>query len=656
MRISRLELRNYRQFRNADISFDRRAGVDLHVFIGRNTAGKTNILNAINWCLYADEPHVTSQYQGLEVPNLIAIADASGEKDISVIVELTVQSENRDYHAFRREHIYRVYDNQKPILLHKFFQARFTGEDENTVILKDEKAAEHVQRFVPKDIREFFFFDGERLDNYFREMAGQKINHAIFQIAQIDLLARVNRKLGELQRDLEKQAARLSPALEDIRNRLEKAKQEQEEIKSRLDKCETQLRHADEEATKYAKKLNGMPIVEHLEAERKSIENQLEGLQRIQGDKEKEKGEVLFEFGLLLNLHEALNNAVNIIDIKTKAREIPPAINAEILEEAIQTNRCVVCGSELSESSKECVKELLKEVSLSSDIADELHRIEGPLRIMVDKTTQYSSQIAKVSKELGRLQGQIDELCQRREEINNELAGYKVDEVRHAQAMRTEYEQAARKLREDRGRLKASRDDKDSEVEDLQKKLHTELKAERAAEELQLQIEVCSHAQEAASKAELEVMTMTREFIEQKTSKTFMELVWRSATYEGVTINEDYQISVHHSMGYDALGTLSAAERELLALSFTLALHEISGFDGPLIIDTPVARVSDKHRENFAQALLRVSKGDKQIILLFTPDEYSSSISRYLDEKAASRREIRLKQSEKESTVEEITV
>ena len=60
----------------------------------------------------------------------------------------------------------------------------------------------------------------------------------------------------------------------------------------------------------------------------------------------------------------------------------------------------------------------------------------------------------------------------------------------------------------------------------------------------------------------------------------------------------------------------------MLALAFTLSLHKISGFDGPIIIDTPVARVSDENRQNFGVALASVSL-QKQTILLFTPSEYS---------------------------------
>ena len=104
-------------------------------------------------------------------------------------------------------------------------------------------------------------------------------------------------------------------------------------------------------------------------------------------------------------------------------------------------------------------------------------------------------------------------------------------------------------------------------------------------------------------------------------------------------------------MGYPCLGSISAAERELLALSFTLALHKISGFDSPILIDFPVARVSDEHRQNMANIFSKISE-EKQIILLFTPAEYSAEISKPLDKLSSNKFNLRLSSDEKEAILE----
>ena len=97
-------------------------------------------------------------------------------------------------------------------------------------------------------------------------------------------------------------------------------------------------------------------------------------------------------------------------------------------------------------------------------------------------------------------------------------------------------------------------------------------------------------------------------------------------------------------------GSLSATEQMALAYAFTLAIHRASGKNCPLVIDSPLGRVSDDNRENMARALQEISQ-DKQIIMLFTPDEYSASV-RAMYDGSAEVRELSL--SEDESHVEGI--
>ena len=57
MKIFKIELENYRQYRNkriVELSTDDTR--NLNIILGPNGAGKTHLLNAVNWCLYGDEP------------------------------------------------------------------------------------------------------------------------------------------------------------------------------------------------------------------------------------------------------------------------------------------------------------------------------------------------------------------------------------------------------------------------------------------------------------------------------------------------------------------------------------------------------------------------------------------------------------------------
>ena len=121
--------------------------------------------------------------------------------------------------------------------------------------------------------------------------------------------------------------------------------------------------------------------------------------------------------------------------------------------------------------------------------------------------------------------------------------------------------------------------------------------------------------------------------MQNKTWYYFDSMIWKEQTFGKITIDDKYKINVYDKQGQKMTGSLSATEQMALAYAFTLAIHEASGINCPLIIDSPLGRVSDDNRKKMAQALLDVSK-NKQIIMLFTPDEYSEKVQEIYTETA----------------------
>ena len=59
------------------------------------------------------------------------------------------------------------------------------------------------------------------------------------------------------------------------------------------------------------------------------------------------------------------------------------------------------------------------------------------------------------------------------------------------------------------------------------------------------------------------------------------------------------------------------------------ALNQVSGFDVPIIIDTPLGRISSKPKAEIAKNLSEYLK-EKQVILLVTDEEYNSEVRKRL--------------------------
>lgn len=161
-------------------------------------------------------------------------------------------------------------------------------------------------------------------------------------------------------------------------------------------------------------------------------------------------------------------------------------------------------------------------------------------------------------------------------------------------------------------------------------------------EKVNLQAEYCKKCRNILRETRLELLDESRKEMELETFNTFTNLLWKKDAFMKVEILEDYKFRLLDNYGNQTLGSCSAAERALLALSFTLALQKVSMHDSLLFIDTPIGRVDEDNRINFIKTLCDISK-KKQVILTFTPTEYDNNVSSALIDKYSSFNELDIK-------------
>ena len=122
-----------------------------------------------------------------------------------------------------------------------------------------------------------------------------------------------------------------------------------------------------------------------------------------------------------------------------------------------------------------------------------------------------------------------------------------------------------------------------------------------------------------------EILDECRMAIQEETFEIFNNLIWKEDAFSKVEILENYSFRLLDKYGNQTLGSCSAAETALLALSFTLALQDVSKHDALLFIDTPIGRVGTQNRTNFMNTLMEIAK-NKQVILTFTTTEYDHNV------------------------------
>jgi len=656
MRITHLSLNNYRQFRNVNISFDKHTANDIHVIIGRNGSGKTNILNAINWCLYGEEPHLSKDSRQLPRLSLKALSETENEDEDrkKVHVAIAIQGEgDASWVMFEREEEYAVYkEGEKPRLMNTIFKVLASDERGNVKMIDEHEASSYVERFVPYGIKEFFFFDGERLDSYFRGATGQQISHAIFRISQVSILEDVEDKLQKVINDLTKDASKQYPSIEETKKELDWKNDDLKEIQRQMSECAKQITVAKEEADERRRNLSGIPDVEHLQKERDRLREQYTVKETAWKEKEREKANLLFEYGTLIPVYPTIIESLQIIKGKRERKEIPPTGDKALLESILTSEKCI-CGTDVIPGSEEekRVSRLLEDIKLSSDIGQALTFMENPLESFVTTLSEFKTNMQKITNEIKGHKEDGEDIDRRKREIDAQIVGYDVDKIRQWHEELQAYEKTHSENLQTQGILKKEKENLEKRIEELKQKLDSELQKVDKLKKVKKSIDFGAKASNIARGAIEAIMDDIRRKIRDETEKTFFELIWKKETFKEVVIDTGYDIHLIHRLGYECLGTVSAAERELLALAFILALHKSSGFDSPILIDTPVARVSDEQRENFAKVFLDINP-NKQIILLFTPAEYSYEVSKTLDDNASTRCNLVLSLDEQEARVE----
>ncbi|MCD4670737.1 MAG: AAA family ATPase [Actinomycetia bacterium] len=661
MRIKKIKFKNYRQLRETELNLEKNNSNDLHLVIGKNGTGKTNILNAVNWCFYNDEPNLTIEQQRLPILNTNVINDINKEsKYKEVSVEILMESDSIDY-SFTRTAVFIVSKTDKPInerAIHEStrFEIEVIDKDErgsNIRTYEYQDAEDFVENLIPKSVRDFYYFDGERLDNYFREATSKNIKHSIFILSQIELLERLDFRVGNILRDYTREAVDRNPAIEKFHNDISIIQNDLEEVDLEITECIHEINKAKDEIGKCNEKLTGLPNTRELEVSREQLKESKEHKTNRLKEKIEEKNNIIFEDGIKIMLFPVIRETLNIIKEKRKKNEIPPNIKSEVLEEIMEKGFCKVCGRELDKGSRIEITKLIKEKRIVSEVGHKLEDIEDYLRMFSNSIESYLPNLRKVSEDIKELNMDLEGIGNEITLIDKKLSGYNIKDINISINTRNVNEKLFTNKTEYLGVLKNRKKRNSIKLIGAEKLLEKELKKQDETLEVREKILFCKNLLNVLRKTKSKMIALTRKEIGEKTKEIFFDLIWKKGDFKDVFVDEDYMINLIDRYGNPCLGAISRAEKLLLSLSFTYALHDVSGFNSAFVIDTPVSPTDDLNRENLGKTFAQISK-EKQLLLLFIPTEYSAEISKTLDSVASNKFETRFSNETKETTLEAI--
>lgn len=264
MLLQTIELQNFRQFVNEKIDFSTDPERNVTLIIGENGTGKTTFAQAFFWCFYGE-----TDFSDKIILNRSVIEKMTPDQKETVRVAIRLTHGSAEYEIIRTQEYKKAYTN-RVTAANAVLNVQVKSADGNTRYLKPLECESTIQNILPKELANYFFFDGERIEKMSKEIAsGRKssgFSNAVVgltglkaTLAALDHLSptrttsvmgkltleysgdsdgkmqQLTKRIGELQDELERITVRLSEIDDEIESATTSRAQFEQDIKQFAD-------------------------------------------------------------------------------------------------------------------------------------------------------------------------------------------------------------------------------------------------------------------------------------------------------------------------------------------------------------------------------------------------------------------------------------
>jgi DNA sulfur modification protein DndD len=616
--LTRVSIKQFRAYEDVEVIFNEDKGVVL--MSGDNGSGKSTLLNAICWCLYADTPFYS-------VEDSDEIINKHAPQDSKITVQVEVKIDGNTY-VFERN----ATREAKGGVLN--VQREHNGNWEQ---LEPISGLDAVNKFLPKDIRHLFIFNGEQIAGIFKPDNDKGLKTSIYKVSELEILDKAKLHLATVEAEI------LNEITKSSRNQsqIDKLKQDriiteseifrkEEEIKifeTKIAANKVKFDELDEIASKTASaresKLLRDQLVENLE----EIDTTLKNL-------EFDKAEQLQQNFHKALLREEFTDYVKILEQAEKDSILPPPIKPEVTNKILESGICI-CGREVHDEEIKFIKaqheknENANELSYligalfiksktDDDISDSWYFLSETYKEIADKTKikeQLQKKIYEYNEILDKVNIEHDNPLARRNEILEEM------NVQRSAKTRSEVEL---------DRLRKTR----RETEDMLKKIIDKDDNTKALETKRLHVQKLID-QVSDLKAEME--ESIREKLTNSVSEIFFSIL-PNTVFKEIRIDSNYSLTLHSDDGREYLANnLSTGQAKALGLSLAYGLSKDMGYAStPMLIDNLYGDIKDTHFEDVTHMIEALSKNKQVVVMdlninkslpLFSPDSIKQTFT-----------------------------
>ena len=610
MKLLKLTLNNFGPyFGNQTLELDVSDSAPIILVYGENERGKTSLLRAIRWCLYAE---VHNQGGSLMDEREFANYDARDTKelfDVSVEIEFEDQGINSVLKRWMNVKENVLEDTRIEIISRGVDLRPYNGNP-----FSEKDIPEQISRMLHKDISDFFLFDGETLTRFEQRLRSAETSAALVRTSIEKVLGLPALQL--LSRDIEVLAADANKEVQ----RVAKKSAANGKVLQEIEACSASIHNLQNDVVELHK------IGKQLEETNLDLERQLAKVDSIKEAflERKTLRETKSDFQRdIAEIKDQIKERISeswwapaIPMLKKKSSEIDSMLadNSEILrqinelqrkkidlQQQVSTKKCVSCQQVVNDEQIRNAEKQIDEIQI------ELEDLPTPISNVDDvaftkrqlshflEDSGVEERLRELDQDVSKREFRIDELTIRERALTELLAGNTLD----ISALESQYQRAGEYIRDSEREIEK----KDFELSELKSKLrnlHNSLNRETTDSSPVKQEAALLSTLEEVLKDSLEGFRKSmREKVGEEASDIFTQLT-TEPDYSGLTITGKYYLEIVDSQ-QRIISRRSAGAEQIVAMSLIGALVRCAVRQGPVIMDTPFGRLDTGHRRRILE-------------------------------------------------------
>lgn len=451
MFLQQLRMVNFRGFYGDQvIEFAPVSDKSVTVIHGENGAGKTNLLNAVFWCL-----------TGLFTPRLsnpeMLISKAARDEysESECLVEINFSHENREY-VLRRNVIRRGESNLELYAL------------EDGIPKNVPKPQLFMERIIPKGLTRWFFFDAEAIGEL--ELSGSdQFRRELRRVLGFEL---VDSLVEDLEKCLNKKQRHLATAvnskeLDEIQSSIDNIEHILPDQRKKAQELEELLQEIDASIVGVERKLRELPISRPLQEQRAKLDSRRKLRVSARKEMQEKSSRFMGEAAPSVLLAPFAAPFEDQLHVKENTGRLPAPYSEQLVEDILREGVCV-CGREVTHDSCEetKIRGLLRNAS-TTGFNSRVRSIQYLLKDIQSSREDYDSNLDALQLKLAETDAEIDEIDNELKEIKHKLEQIDEEAIRELENERNISRNKARDLVSQIGILKNNISNNGSKIKDL---------------------------------------------------------------------------------------------------------------------------------------------------------------------------------------------